>query len=296
MNTNYNAKIIAHSISPDGITLITMEIEYPRFIHSELMTHRILSKNAASSRAIPIEAMHAHIISNTAQPIYWGANQAGMQASKEIEDIPAAIRIWMRARNYAIACAKRLSKLNSHKQNANRITEPFMVMKTIISGTEWGNLFHLRDHEAAQPEFRYLVRLMRNALKESKPILLRKGEWHLPYVNSVRNENGIMIYLAPSGEQLSLEDARKISAACCAQVSYRKLDDTLEKCRNIYSKLIESEPPHCSPVEHQGTPIDILSNMYQEGVTHITKDGMLWSGNFRGWIQFRKTIPNECVW
>lgn len=294
MQTNYAASVLAHSISSDGITFLTMEIEYPRFIHSELMTHRMLSKNAASSRAIPIESVNNHILSNTAQPIYWGANQPGMQASKEIDDIPAAIKAWMKARDNAIASANELADLGVHKQIANRLTETFVVMKTIISGTEWGNLFYLRDHEGAQPEFRYLVKLMKEAIAKSVPVALKYGEWHLPYVSSVRDETGKLIYLGHNDEELSLEYAKKVSAACCAQVSYRKLDDTIEKCESIFTKLIESDPKHCSPVEHQATPINLSVNTSHPGISHMTKDGMLWSGNLRGWIQYRKTILNEC--
>ncbi len=295
MNKNYSAKVIAHSISPDGITLITMEIEYPRIILAELNTHRMLVKNSASSRAIPVEAMHKTIMENPFIPLYWGANQPGMQASGEIEDKQAGERTWLDARDWALSAAQALLKINLHKQISNRLTEPFMIMKTVISGTEWGNFFHLRDHEAAQPEFRYLAQLMRKAQTESHPVLLKHGEWHLPYINSVRNENGKLIYLDNQGIELTLEQARKISAACCAQVSYRRLDDTVEKCYNIYKRLVETTPVHASPVEHQACPID-LQGKFQEGVTHMTKDGMLWSGPFRGWIQFRKLIPNEAVW
>jgi hypothetical protein len=256
----------------------------------------MLPKNAASSRAIPIETMHANIMQNTAQPIYWGKNQKGMSASEEIDDIPGAIKIWMRARNYAIACAKRLDKKEAHKQTANRLVEPYVVMKTIISGTSWENFFHLRDHKDAQPEFRYLAKLMKQAKFASTPIMLKHGEWHVPYVDSVRNEFGNLIYLDLEGKEISLEDARIISSACCAQVSYRKLNESVDLCRSIFSRLVESEPVHASPVEHQATPIDLQSSKTMDGITHMTKDGMLWSGPYKGWVQFRKLIPNEAVW
>lgn len=296
MKTNYSVKIIAHSLSPSGIPIVTFEIEYPRFIHSELMTHRMLAKNAASSRAIPIHTMHEHIMSNTAQPLYWGANQKGMTAAKEIEDIPAAIRIWIRARDYAIACARRLAKMDTHKQTANRLVEPYVVMKTVISGTEWANFFHLRDHEAAQPEFRYLAMLMHAAVHNSIPKALNYGEWHMPYVVWVRDEFGKQQFVDEKGNNISVEDAKIVSSACCAQVSYRKLDDTMETCQRVFDRLIKTNPVHASPVEHQATPIDLESKTCMDGVTHMTKDGMLWSGPFRGWVQHRKLIPNECVW
>lgn len=244
-SNNFSAKIIAQSISPDGIVLTTMEIEYPRFILAELNTHRMLVKNSSSSRAIPIDTVHKSIIDNTAQPVYWGSNKPGMQAGEEILDVEEANKIWKQACESAIEFSKSLQKLNVHKQVCNRITEPFMIMKTVISGTEWSNFFHLRDHKDAQPEFRYLVQLMKKVMDESSPTLLKYGEWHLPYINSVRNETGNLIYLDSQGDELELEEARKISAACCAQVSYRKLDDTKDKCIKVYEKLMEQDPKHC---------------------------------------------------
>jgi hypothetical protein len=32
------------------------------------------------------------------------------------------------------------------------------------------------------------------------------------------------------------------------------------------------------------------------GITHQDREGQLWSGNLRGWIQHRKLIPNEAQW
>lgn len=296
MKSNYSVKIIARSIAPSGIKLTTAEIEYPRFIHSELMTHRMLAKNAASSRAVPIDALINNIKDNTAQPLYWGANKKGMSADEEISDIPKAIIAWNKARDNAIDSALELSSLGVHKQTANRLLEPFVVMKTIISGTDWANFFWLRDHKAAQPEFRYLAQLLRAALEASSPNLLKHGEWHLPYVNTVRDESGTLIYLDNEGLSMPLDEARKISASCCAQVSYRKLDDTKDKCFSVYDRLMSEEVKHASPTEHQGTPIDFDSQKSMDGITHMTKDGMLWSGPFKGWIQFRKLIPNEAVW
>src|SRR5574343_569748 len=81
------AKIIKDSISPVGKRITTFELEYPRFVHSELMTHRVFSRNAASSRAIPIETMIKQVLENPAMPVWWGKNQAGMQAKEELDDV-----------------------------------------------------------------------------------------------------------------------------------------------------------------------------------------------------------------
>jgi thymidylate synthase ThyX len=298
------AKIIADSISVKGIRMTTMEIEYPRFILAELNTHRMLSKNSASSRAIPVKAMHEHIQASPAEPTYWGKNQAGMQAKVEIDgpDLSEAKYIWGKAKEDALHWAAALaSRLEVHKQIANRITEPWMTMKTVISGTEWRNFWWLRCHADAQPEINVLAQKMFELYQQHEPQLLQPGEWHVPYVNTRRDHRGNLQYLDSNDTTISAEAARIVSASCCAQVSYRKNDDTLEKATKIYRQLIESEPAHASPVEHQATPMypgvdEYSPDAWQPGTTHVSANGDLWSGNFRGWIQHRKLIVNEAKW
>lgn len=292
------AKIIADSISPDKVRMTTMEIEYPRFILAELNTHRMLSKNSASSRAIPVKAMHDHIRENTAAPIYWGKNQAGMKAKEhlDVHDTMEAMMIWEQARDSALDYSAQLAELNAHKQITNRITEPWMIMKTVISGTEWANFFWLRNHADAQPEIHDLAMKMHAAYLKSVPVEMNPLDWHLPYVTTRRNERGVLEYFDANGEWLTTNEARIVSASCCAQVSYRKSDDSVEKARKIFAQLIESQPCHASPVEHQATPMFRPDSFADLGTTHLDRAGQAWSGNLRGWIQFRKLIPGEAQW
>lgn len=300
------AKVIADSYSPEGVRMTTMEIEYPRFILAELNTHRMLSKNSASSRAIPVATMQDHIRMNSAGPVFWGKNQPGMQAKEELTGSEKSVAeyIWAKARNAALDYSKELSDLGCHKQITNRITEPWMTMKTVISGTEWANFFWLRNHPDAQPEIKELAHKMFMAMNGSDPTLLNPGEWHVPYVASYFNvAHDQRLYFDADGRQISAHDARIISASCCAQVSYRKNDDSFEKAVKIYKQLIESTPAHASPVEHQATPVDPLAfSVYEPekwktlGVSHIDAEFQPWSGNLRGWVQFRKLIPNEAKW
>lgn len=299
------AKIIADSVSESGVRMTTMEIEYPRFILAELNTHRMLSKNSASSRAIPVKAMHEHIRANTAGPVYWGVNQAGMQAKTELTgaDLSWARYLWANARDVAIGFSGELAELGVHKQITNRVTEPWMIMKTVISGTEWRNFWWLRDHTDAQPEIAVLAQKMHQAYDASVPQLLYAGEWHVPYVRTDRSLiDGSLCYYDNKGDDLTEKEACIISSSCCAQVSYRKNDDSYEKALKIYQQLIESEPAHASPVEHQATPMDLATYMnfepetWEPGITHVSANGDLWSGNLRSWIQHRKLIPNEAQW
>lgn len=283
-----SAKAIADSISPKGVRLVTFELEYPRFIHGEFMTHRLFSRNAASSRAIPVERMLNLINENRAEPVHWGKNQPGMQAKEELagEEKEGVQMLWHMAANKAVEFAKGMQQYGAHKQIVNRIVEPFQHIKVVVTATEYENFFHLRDHPDAQPEIRELAKEMKDAMDKSTPTLLTPGSWHVPYF-----KDGF--WSEDEHSPILLEDALAISASCCAQVSYRKLDDTLEKARQIRERLIGdgSSPCHASPFEHQATPMD-ETGFLQKGVTHQGRTSY-WSGNFRGWIQHRQLIPNH---
>lgn len=290
-----NAKIVADSIS-QGKRITTFELEYPRFIHSELMTHRVFSRNAMSSRAVPIGKMIEQVIQDPAMPIHWGENQSGMQAKQEVKNLEICKYVWETIAHTAAAGAQRLEDLKVHKQIVNRVLEPFQTMKTVLTSTEFENFYWLRNHEDAQPEIKKLAEEMLKAQEGSNPIPLLPGEWHLPYYG----EHGAL-FASFSDEEL--RNAKAISASCCAQVSYRKLDDSLEKALNVYKRLVESEPVHASPFEHQATPIKpphygdtnlhYAQHTWQQGVTHADRKGYLWSGNFCGWIQHRQLIAKN---
>lgn len=300
------ATVIADSIGPTGIRITSFEIEYPRFILAELNTHRLLSKNSASSRAIPVAKMHEQISTNPATPVYWGRNRPGMQSGEELsgDALGMAKYYWEGAKNAAIRFAGSMAELQLAKEVANRVTEPWMTMKTVITGTEWSNFYYLRNHYQAQPEIQALAAAMYKAHTESKPKQLEPGEWHLPYVWASRDIMGTLYYRDNSGNELSLEDAKVISVSCCAQVSYRKNDDSLEKAQNIFDKLINSKPAHSSPTEHQATPMplrylgmeDTGRKYWPRGISHQCQDGSYWSGNLQGWIQYRKTLAGEAQW
>lgn len=322
------AKIIAHSKSSvTGKEIITWELTYPRFIHSEFMTHRVFSRNAASSRAIPVAKMLEMVRLTPAMPVRFGANQAGMQDKGtghdafilmecepdfdgNIEFIElTAEQWWEMAAHSAASYAEAFSDAGYHKQVANRLIEPFQWMKTVMTATEDDNWFWLRDHNDADPTIHALASVMWEAKQTSEPVILEPGEWHLPYVTArrqhwrVEGDFGPMMYWDfRSGTELTLEQALAISSSCCAQVSYRKLDDTLEKAQTVYERLVGSEPVHASPFEHQATPMkphDVGINWscsvgtWEEGITHSDRQGKLWSGNFCGYIQHRQLIPNN---
>lgn len=276
------ATVIANSVSSTSNTeIITFELEYPRFILSELNTHRVFSRNSASSRAIPIEKMLEHL---KATPVHWGKNQSGMQAKEELsgDERVVAMSLWEKAKQDAMATALEMHKVGLHKQVANRILEPFQMMKTVVTATEWENFFELRRHLDAQPEIQELAECMYKAVAAALPVILEEGDWHLPYVGEGR-------WRKNESNEYGLIDSIILSISQCAQVSYRKTDDTLDKAYAVFNRLLSGEPRHASPCEHQATPMfdHALGNM----TFHQEREGWSsWSGNFRDWVQFRQVL------
>lgn len=312
---NISATIIAHSKSAvDDKEIITYELEYHRYIHSELMTHRTFSRNAASSRAIPVSKMIDLVRTSPATPIHWGKNQAGMQASEEcdnkvwVEPVISncsddcfngtPLEAWLNTVENVAHQADNFSKAGYHKQITNRLLEPFQMIKVVVTATEWDNFFWLRFHKAAQPEIQELARCMLVAKKRSVPEVLQVGEWHTPYVDHWRDDSGGLMYGVKVDKEskyypiqwLNWVDALKVSSSCSAQVSYRKTDDSLEKADKVWQMLTTDERIHSSPTEHQATPINPKSS---HGVTHLCYNGKNWSNNFCGWIQHRALIANN---
>jgi thymidylate synthase ThyX len=298
---NIKATVVADSISKAGQRITTFELEYHRYVHSEFMTHRQFSRNAASSRAIPVERVIEQVLNNPARPTHWGKNQSGMQAKEECTERVISIRsdttvtreeAWGEAAGKAVSMAKHLNLAGYHKQIVNRILEPYQFIKVVVTATEYENFFYLRNHADAQPEIAELARVMLEAREQSEPELLAAGEWHLPYVKE--SIKGIL----DMGVGVDLEMQIKLSASLCAQVSYRKSDESLEKALKIYDQLVTMKPVHASPFEHQATPMacqeDKLSFSHMDaGITHVSVDGGYWSGNFKGWIQNRQLIKGH---
>jgi hypothetical protein len=299
MAMTISAKVIADSISANGDRITTYELEYPRFIHSELMTHRAFSRNAASSRAIPIGKMLDMVENNPAMPSVWGLNQPGMQAGEVHNFTPTCHVVWKQSARAAVKQARALQNIGLHKQIVNRVVEPFAWMKVVVTATEYDNWFWLRSHKDAQPEIRILSDMMYTEYNNSAPMQLKHGEWHLPYVTTVQSETGI--HYRAGEDTLTLKGALKVSASCCAQVSYRLTDNSLEKAIKIYDQLVEMTPVHASPFEHQATPmeyptIEEQGTFHEPGTTHYDLDGNAWSGNFKSWTQNRQLIPGNTCW
>ena len=141
------AKIVADSISPQGHRITSMLLTYPRFIHGEIMTHRMFSRNSASSRAIPFEKMVKSVEEDPFIPIAWQKDHKGMQGNDYIQTddgLYVVNKYWLEARDKAVKAAKDLHSCNITKQLCNRLLEPFMWHTTLCTFTESENFFNLR--------------------------------------------------------------------------------------------------------------------------------------------------------
>jgi hypothetical protein len=282
--------MLKDSVAPNGKRLTTFEIQLPKVLLAENNTHRATSKNFMSSRAIP-NGKFTDI--ESFEPQYFGKNQAGMQSSDLlVDDVDAVRKVWEDIIGYCKEGSNRLSALGLHKQWTNRPNDWHVMAKGVTTATDWDNQLWLRNDDSAQPEYKELARLYQEYFDNNQPEKLSIGEWHMPYITTARTNAGVLIYLDSNGDELSLEDAQKISASCCGQVSYRKLDDSKEKAMDIYGKLFSGAKLHLSPTEHQATPINPM-DVWENGVTHMTRAGDYCSGNLNGWIQFRQTLPNN---
>ena len=281
------AKIIEDSINENGNRLTTFVLKYPRFILAELNTHRVFSRNSASSRAIPLKKMIEQVRDDPVFPVFWGKNQPGMQSKEELtgEELRFAKTIWLKARDEAVKSAQQFAVIEVHKQIANRILEPWMWTYTVLTATDFSNFYSLRLHPDAQPEIKVLAEKMLEAHENSKPrLVLGTGacdlddfyDWHLPFVT------------AEERKKHSTVDLLKFSVARCARVSYANHEGTvdLDKDRSLHDKLVESG--HMSPSEHQAIP-----NLIGKFANTTSKYMPIREGNFVGWKQYRKFIVNE---
>lgn len=238
----YSARILLDTIA-SGARITTFELILPKWILAELNTHRAFSRNAASSRAIPVAKVIEQVEQHPVMPVWWGKNQPGMQANEELTgaELAVAKAYWLQARDLAVEQAKLMQEAGVHKQLTNRVLEPWMWAHDIVTATDFDHFFELRCHPDAQPEFRVVAEQMRDAYRDSTPAMPRRvggRAWHLPYV---------------SDDELALyndEAVLKMSAARCARVSYRQHDGSHDPLKDLAlaDRLLASQ--HLSPFEH----------------------------------------------
>jgi hypothetical protein len=299
------AEIVADSINPTGNRLTTYRLYYPRCIHSEVMTHRVFSRNSASSRAIPIERMIQRVLDDPFIP-KWSIAQQGMMVTEEFTGDATAFpeATWKAAMAKSIVLARELADYQVAKSVVNRLLEPWMHIEVVLSGTEFNNFFTLRDDAAAEPHLRELAHMMKELRANNEPVLREPmglricqalysallkvaavdnlrwynddERWHLPFISDTQRA----IYQAGC-HTAQIVALVKESVAHAAWVSYGNIDGkpgfTQDDVDRVYDKLVGSQPIHASPAEHVA----------------VACDGPHRHGNFTGWCQWRMFLPNQ---
>lgn len=309
MKNTFRADIISDTISPlwRENRLITMVVNFPRYILPEVNTHRVFSRNSASSRARSIRDTITQVMEDPYVPIFT-RNQKGMSGEKlSGKTYESAKRYWLHSRDEAVKGA--LSLLlgasyngslkywrewidvyyediykndesspeipNVHKQNVNRLLEPFMWHEAIITSSYWDNFFNLRLAPQAQPEIQVLAGKMKKAIDDSDPV---HSHLHIPFVN---------IEEPDSYSNDEIGRMMMISAARCAKISYHNTEDQNqadeESLIAMATKLYGNG--HMSPFEHQA----IATDRHPMFLSFLD-----FSGNLDPvWAQFRHILMNE---
>jgi hypothetical protein len=326
--TVISARVIEDSscidVTGDRRRLTTLELVYPRWIHAEGRTHRVLkigeeeevleprtpspmedpnmSRNASSSRAIPVKTLIREVMERPAIPMFWGANQKGMQAGanhharidrwhqREFGVAPGTMsreEAWLEAMEQAVNAAQAFDAAGYHKQIVNRLIEPYSHIRVVMTGDQWDNFHALRDHEMAEPHIRLLSQRIQAAMNDSTPRLLRAGEWHLPYVTEDERESVANPIWFGGGRKIDpsspmIPSVIRLSVARCARVSYRTHDGLLPRPLDdfrLYNDLVGQRPLHASPAEHQARGWSLVDSEMPDIC-----------GNFKWFAQFRKMI------
>lgn len=316
----FYSKVIADSINDYGQRLTTLEVCYPRFIHSEIMTHRDRARNSASSRAIPWPKMMERINADPVVPIKWGMEKKGMQAGEELPQHLQrfAKALWALHRDLSVEIGNALHNIGDtynmiaggnadeffpqmqdafgpfvwdannegikvHKSLPNRLTEPHMWITVVMTATNWKNLERLRLHGDAEVHFQELMKHVTESMSASEPRCLKFGAWHRPYVDE-SEEGSILLWASKYGSRGQNGDgiANAISTARCARVSYLTQDGKrdFEADLRLFDTLC------------QGSGFGHWSP-HEHVAMSSSKDER--SGPYRGWKQFRKLFAMECA-
>lgn len=250
-------RVLLDSINPHtGVRLTTLHCVYPQFIHQQVLTHRVFSRNSSSLRAISFERAN-----NEFELVYptWTLEKKGMQGEVLVDDgkKDQATNILNQMHFDVSHWCNKLEKLGIHHQDINNYLRPFQNIHTVLSSTDWNNFFEQRLHETTKPDMQELAHRIKNELDNSTP--LTRG-LHIPLVEDLLELDFLK------------SEACLISAARLARISYFKWFDDPQKDLELAKKLLANK--HLSPFEH---------------IAFAQEDSNYYA-NFRSWKQLRHTL------
>lgn len=295
---SYFAKIIADSVSPQGVRLTTMEVEYPHAIHKDIMTHCAFERNFLSFRAFPPEKVIKMIQADPFIPESFTKRAKGMAQGEPVENRERMLAesIWFEHRRHAIRTAERMLKLDIGKDQVNFILQDHAWIRGIITATHWDNFWALRadapPEAAPRPEVRRIATLMKQAYTNNIPADVNWNEYHLPFVYP--NEQAAGVRSAYDGDW---NFWKKVSTGRCARISYLTHDGIRDPWHDVrlHDGLLGNG--HMSPFGHVAKPRMIVDRnphgLSRAGKYNPERDPMNYGGKFYGWDPYRKEIPNE---
>lgn len=256
----------------------------------------MLSRNSASSRAIPPEKLIDQIRQDPFVPEF-NHRVKGMGVGEALQDQRGAASVWLQAKDEAVRAAERLLALDVDKSRINRLLEPFMWHTVLVTATEWSNFFGLRTHEDTQPEFRHLAGLMQDVYNANPPWYCPAGKWHMPLVS-----------VDELGAEPNYGYWKPIGTGRCARISYLTHTGQRDHVADVglHNRLLHRR--HMSPFEHLAQPFgadewdtvrdeqDALRNLYADRhprQVEVWCRQLEYCGNLRGWKSYRSEIPDE---
>ncbi len=293
MSADPEVSVVADSISPHGDRLTSVLVKMHRFPLAEVNTHRVLSRNSASSRAIPVDVQLQRFIEDPWYPLEWPREQPGMQGGTFLadDDLVAAQRLmhdvhaWTSSliTQYLREHPEKPTRL--HKSLINRLMEWGQSHTVLLSGTTWEGFFDQRCSPLAQPEFRIPAEMIYDAMQESRPVELTPDQFHTPFI-------------LPDEEFPDEMTKCMVSSARCARTSYMTHAGIRDVAEDVamFGRLATADPMHASPLEHVARP-SLTNDAYATiedfdgNVTGSVRVPLL--GNFLGYRQFRHMITGS---
>jgi thymidylate synthase ThyX len=287
IKTKINAKIVADSCDIRGNRITSVLVTIPRIVLAELNTHRMFSRNSASSRAIPFERMVKAVKDDPFIPIAWQKDHSGMQGTEYMEHgINDLIDNHLRARDAAVERATEANQRGLTKQLCNRYLEPFMWHTVLITSTEWENFFALRcpqygllteeglKHFRSQNDYFKAGGVISGTDINIEFLKINKSgaEIHIQAaaeaIYDAMNESTPMalkdgMWHIPFSDKLNNPEMGtaygylhgiKVATAMCARTSYTVVGNekemTYAKLIEIHDRMVSQVPFHASPFEH----------------------------------------------
>lgn len=286
-------EIVADTQRYPGNRVTTFLTKIPVHTRTHILTHRVLSRNGESSRAVPLEKGD---FSYTPYlfPVENNKMIPGHYYDRDSKEHEECLHFWNTARDAALElCGLRDPKMfqnetlkslrKPHKEIANRVLDPYKMVYFLITTDDLDNFFKLRCDQAAQESVQFVAKRMKHLLDVSSPT---SAYLHLPFISNTE----------ANSDDYTLDELAMISAGRCAAISFGNTKKEVERSLRLAERL--TKDGHWSPFEHQvivtSDPFKVFGPKYQNlngnllpgALQHrrILQRGMSFSEVFNGFL------------